>query len=50
MYSDKEFKNLFSPGPTVSLQDACKLSSYLVKAKACHTESKIGSCGCSKKH
>ena len=40
------WEKYISPGPKVSFRGACKLSSYLVRAKVYPLESKIESCGC----
>ena len=40
------WEKYISPGPKVSFRGACKLSSYLVRAKVYPLERKIESCGC----
>ena len=42
----QEVKRAFTPQPMVSYRSACKLSSYLVRAKLYPLERKVGSCKC----
>ena len=49
LHMDQELKRTFSPQPMVSYGSACKLSSYLVRAKLYPTERKVGSCKCNSK-
>ena len=46
LYMTEEVKNLFLPGPMVSLRGARKLSRYLVRAKLYPLHRKIGSKTC----
>ena len=50
LYMNEEVKNFFLPGPMVSFRAACKLSSYLVRAKLYPLHHKIGSKKCAKNH
>ena len=43
---DQEVKRTFTTQPMISYRSARKLSSYLVMAKLCLTERKVGSCKC----
>ena len=45
---NEEVKNLFLPRPMVSFRSACKLSSYLVRAKLYPLHRKVGSEKCAK--
>ena len=44
----REAKAVFSPGPMVSFRSACKISSYVVRAKLYPLERFIGSRHCKK--
>ena len=46
MDMDKEVKKAFTPPPMVSFHSACKLNSYLVRAKLCTLEKMVGSYKC----
>ena len=46
LHMDQEVKRTFTPQPMISYRSARKLSSYLVMAKLCLTERKVGSCKC----
>ena len=45
---NEEVKNLFLPGPMVSFRGACKLISYLARAKLYPLHRKVGSKNCAK--
>ena len=48
LHMNEEVKNLLLPGPMVSFRGACKLSSYLVRAKLYSLHRKVGSKKCAK--
>ena len=48
LHMNEEVKNLLIPGPMVSFRGACKLSSYLVRAKLYSLHRKVGSKKCTK--
>ena len=50
LHMDQEVQRTFILQPMVSYRSARKLSSYLVGAKLCPTERKVGSCKCNGKH
>ena len=49
LYSNQEVKKVFIPEPMDSFRKARKLSSYLVRAKFCPLERKVGSFKCKEK-
>ena len=49
LHMDQEVKRTFTPQQMVSYRSACKLSSYLVRAKLYRMERKIGSLKCNDK-
>ena len=46
---NEEVRKTFSPGPIVSFRSAQKLGSYLVRAKLCPLQRKVGSSKCDKR-
>ena len=46
LHMDKEVKKVFTPRPIVSFRSACKLNSYLVRAKLYPLERMVGSYKC----
>ena len=46
LYMNKEVKNVFTPGSLIPFRSACKLSSYLVRAKLYPLERTVGSHKC----
>ena len=47
---DQQVKRKFTPQTMVSYQNACKLNSYLVRAKLYPVEREVGLCKCNGKH
>ena len=46
---NEEVRKTFSPGPMVSFRSTRKLSSYLIRAKLCPLQRKVGSSKCGKR-